>query len=247
MFLDRVGSGTLSGARIFFPDPWPKVRQHHRRIVSADVVRALIDRLRIGGTLHLATDISDYAEVMQRVCDAEPQLEGGVIDRPDWRPLTRFEQRGLDEARDSVDLLYRRVELTAELEGSFDGFGGDVRRHGEVAHLATRPGDVLAVEVELGSGFVEHHVPRRLAGGPHVAEQIDHRNTLRRHRRAPQPDPAHRSDLLLVLARHARIESPVTAVVGARGQLVDEQLDVARRVHASAPPTTNISTARTPT
>jgi len=109
MFLDRVGSGTLGGARIFFPDPWPKVRQHHRRIVSADVVRALVDRLRIGGTLHLATDISDYAEVMQRVCDAEPQLEGGVIDRPDWRPLTRFEQRGLDEARDSWDLLYRRV------------------------------------------------------------------------------------------------------------------------------------------
>ena len=108
MFLDRVGSGTLSGARIFFPDPWPKVRQHHRRIVSHDVVRALIDRLRIGGTLHLATDISDYAEVMQRVCHAEPQLEGGVIDRPDWRPLTRFEQRGLDDARDSVDLLYRR-------------------------------------------------------------------------------------------------------------------------------------------
>lgn len=109
VFIDRIEPGSLSGIRIYFPDPWPKVRQHHRRIVSDDVVRALTDRLRIGGTLHLATDIAEYASVMQRVCDAEPRLTGGVIERPSWRPLTRFERRGLDEGRVAVDLLYRRT------------------------------------------------------------------------------------------------------------------------------------------
>ena len=108
VFLDRVNPGSLAGVRIYFPDPWPKVRQHHRRIVNHDVVRALTDRLRIGGTLHLATDIADYASVMQRVCNDEPRLEGGVIERPSWRPLTRFERRGLDEGREPIDLLYER-------------------------------------------------------------------------------------------------------------------------------------------
>ncbi len=109
VFLDRIGAGTLSGVRIFFPDPWPKVRQHHRRIVRDDVVGALTDRLQIGGTLHLATDIADYAAAMERACRVEPRLAGGVIDRPGWRPVTRFERRGLEEGRTAVDLLYRRT------------------------------------------------------------------------------------------------------------------------------------------
>lgn len=108
-FLDRVGPGSLRAVRIFFPDPWKKQRQHHRRLVRSDVVTALVDRLEVGGELHLATDIADYAELMQQVCDAEQRLEGGVIDRPDARPLTRFEQRGLDEGRPPTDLLYRRT------------------------------------------------------------------------------------------------------------------------------------------
>ena len=108
-FLDRIGSSALRVVRVFFPDPWKKTRQHHRRLVHADVVEALTDRLEIGGTLHLATDIADYAAQMERVCDAEPRLDGGVIARPDNRPLTRFEQRGLDEGRPSTDLLYHRI------------------------------------------------------------------------------------------------------------------------------------------
>ena len=74
-----------------------------------DVVAALVDRLEIGGELHLATDIADYADLMQRVCDAEPRLDGGIVDRPADRPLTRFEQRGLDEGRPPTDLRYRRT------------------------------------------------------------------------------------------------------------------------------------------
>ena len=108
-FLDRIPSGSLAAVRIYFPDPWTKRRNFHRRLVARDVVTALTDRLRIGGQLHLATDIADYATTMQQVCDAEPRLSGGVIARPDWRPLTRFEQRGLDAGRSPTDLLYTRV------------------------------------------------------------------------------------------------------------------------------------------
>lgn len=108
-FLTRVPEASLAGARIYFPDPWPKKRHHHRRLVRADVVGVLVDRLRVGGTLHLATDIEHYADEMLATCAAEPRLDGGIIDRPGWRPLTRFEQRGLDEGRSPIDLLYTRL------------------------------------------------------------------------------------------------------------------------------------------
>jgi tRNA (guanine-N7-)-methyltransferase len=108
-FLDRVPAESLVGIRVYFPDPWTKRRNHHRRLIRPDVIAALVDRLRTGGFLHLATDIADYAESMQAVCDAEPRLIGGVVERPDWRPLTRFEQRGLDAGRRPTDLLYTRT------------------------------------------------------------------------------------------------------------------------------------------
>ena len=107
-FLDRVPAESLAGIRVYFPDPWTKRRNHHRRLIRPDVLAALVDRLRAGGFLHLATDIVDYAESMLAVCDAEARLTGGVIERPDWRPLTRFEQRGLDAGRQPTDLLYTR-------------------------------------------------------------------------------------------------------------------------------------------
>ena len=107
-FLDRVGAESLAGVRIYFPDPWTKRRNHHRRLVGPDVIAALTDRLRPGGTLHLATDIADYADAMRSVCDAEPRLDGGVIDRPSWRPLTRFEQRGQRLGHGVWDLLFRK-------------------------------------------------------------------------------------------------------------------------------------------
>jgi tRNA (guanine-N7-)-methyltransferase len=108
-FLTRIEPGSLHGVRVFFPDPWPKKRHHARRLVRPDLVRVLVDRLAVGGTLHLATDIEHYATEMAATCDAEACLAGGVIERPDPRPLTRFEQRGLDEGRAPIDLLYTRV------------------------------------------------------------------------------------------------------------------------------------------
>lgn len=107
-FLDRIPEESLAGVRVYFPDPWPKARQAHRRLLAPDVITALTDRLHPGGELHVATDMADYAVAIEAACDAEPRLTGGVISRPNWRPLTRFEKRGLEEDRIPRDLLFVR-------------------------------------------------------------------------------------------------------------------------------------------
>lgn len=108
VFLRRLAPDTLSGVRIFFPDPWPKQRQRHRRLVRPDVVATIAARLRPGGTLHLATDVADYARQMAAVCDADARLAGGVVDRPAWRPATRFELQGVAAGRVATELVYVR-------------------------------------------------------------------------------------------------------------------------------------------
>jgi tRNA (guanine-N7-)-methyltransferase len=108
-FLPRLPLASVVGVRIWFPDPWPKQRQQHRRLVRPDVVTALVDRLGVGGTLHVASDIADYVRHTERVVAGEPRLRGGVVERPVWRPVTRFEQRGLREGRTATDLLYERI------------------------------------------------------------------------------------------------------------------------------------------
>ncbi len=108
-FIHRVPERSLAGVRVWFPDPWPKPRQRKRRLVRPDVLVALVDRLRLGGELHLATDVADYAEQMRAVCDAEGRLDGGVVPRPAWRPVTKYERRGAEEGRQAVDLIYTRL------------------------------------------------------------------------------------------------------------------------------------------
>jgi tRNA (guanine-N7-)-methyltransferase len=115
--LPRLAAGSLAGVRIFFPDPWPKRRQQHRRIVSPPTVTALVDRLVVGGTLHVATDVEDYAVQVERVCAAEPRLRGGRIPRPDRRPVTRFELAAHAAARTPVDLVYERSRPTVSDTG----------------------------------------------------------------------------------------------------------------------------------
>jgi tRNA (guanine-N7-)-methyltransferase len=112
-FTGRIPCGSLSAIRVFFPDPWPKQRQRGRRLIRPDVVAHLVPLLRAGGALQLATDAADYTAQMQAVCGAHPALHGGVIERPAWRPATRFEQRGIDEGRTSVDLLYIASDSSA--------------------------------------------------------------------------------------------------------------------------------------
>lgn len=108
VFLGRVAPGSLAGIRIYFPDPWPKNRQRHRRMTSAANIDLFVSLLGQGATLHVATDSPEYAAATQVVCDAHPNLEGGVIERPDWRPVTRYERKGIEAGRTPTDLVYRR-------------------------------------------------------------------------------------------------------------------------------------------
>ena len=105
-FMGRIPPHSLGAIRIFFPDPWPKRQQRRRRLIRSDVVSRLIALSRDGGTLHIATDSADYVKQIREVCDADPVLIGGPIERPSWRPITRFEQRAIDEGRIAVDLVY---------------------------------------------------------------------------------------------------------------------------------------------
>lgn len=93
----------------FFPDPWPKKRHHRRRLVQPPFAAVAASRLARGATWRLATDWPDYAEQMREVLDAEPLLEGGVVERWAERPRTRFERRGIAAGRPITDLAYRRV------------------------------------------------------------------------------------------------------------------------------------------
>lgn len=108
-FLPRLPLASLHEVRVWFPDPWIKRRQHGRRIISASFVQQMCTLLVDGGYLHLVTDIADYARQMRSVCDAQPSLSGGVVPRPDWRPVTGYEARGQQAGRAATDLIYRRV------------------------------------------------------------------------------------------------------------------------------------------
>jgi tRNA (guanine-N7-)-methyltransferase len=103
---------TLGGIHVYFPDPWPKKRHHKRRLLKPEFVRALALRLRAGGYLHAATDWQAYADEILAACAAEPLLAntaGGFAPRPAWRPLTKFENRGLKLGHTVSDILFTRV------------------------------------------------------------------------------------------------------------------------------------------
>jgi tRNA (guanine-N7-)-methyltransferase len=107
-----IPAASLHGIHIFFPDPWPKKRHHKRRIVQTPFVRLLASRLLPGGYLHLATDWQEYAEWMLDVLNPLPELRNtaeNYAPRPAYRPLTKFERRGLKLGHAVHDIVYRRV------------------------------------------------------------------------------------------------------------------------------------------
>ncbi len=109
---DMIVPDSLDGIHVFFPDPWHKKRHHKRRLIQPGFANLLATRLKPGGYLHLATDWRDYAEHSLSVLNAEPLLANsaqGYAPRPDYRPLTRFERRGLRLGHDVWDLLFRRT------------------------------------------------------------------------------------------------------------------------------------------
>ena len=109
-FVERLKPASLAGVRLYFPDPWPKAKHRGRRMASPERINRFVELLAPDGTFHVATDIDDYADQVERLCVDHPNLVGGVIERPAWRPVTRYEQKGLAAGRIVTDLLYRRVE-----------------------------------------------------------------------------------------------------------------------------------------
>ncbi|MCC7098149.1 MAG: tRNA (guanosine(46)-N7)-methyltransferase TrmB, partial [Rubrivivax sp.] len=106
-----IAPDSLAAVHVFFPDPWPKKRHHKRRLIQPPLVALIASRLAPGGVLHCATDWEPYAEQMLQVLSQEPLLRNtaaGYAPRPDYRPLTKFEARGLRLGHGVRDLVFTR-------------------------------------------------------------------------------------------------------------------------------------------
>lgn len=103
---------SLDGVHIFFPDPWHKKRHHKRRLIQAEFVQLLCRKLKLGAYLHIATDWQAYAEWVLEVLQAAPQLQNTAetyAQKPAYRPLTKFENRGLNLGHGVWDLVFKRI------------------------------------------------------------------------------------------------------------------------------------------
>lgn len=104
-----IDDESLDGIHLFFPDPWPKTRHHKRRIVNDEFISLIHSKLKLGGTFHVATDWYPYAEwIKERFAQSQSFL-GGEVDRPQWRPITRFEGQGIRKEHRVTDLIYKKV------------------------------------------------------------------------------------------------------------------------------------------
>jgi tRNA (guanine-N7-)-methyltransferase len=106
-----IAPNSLAGVHVFFPDPWHKARHNKRRLIQGPLVELLTSRLAPGGYIHCATDWEEYAVQMLEVLSAEQGLENtadGYAPRPDYRPVTKFENRGLKLGHGVWDLVFRK-------------------------------------------------------------------------------------------------------------------------------------------
>ena len=110
---DMIGDAALDGVHIFFPDPWHKARHNKRRLIQQPFISGLMRKLKPNGYIHVATDWQDYAEQVLSVLNAEPLLQNtasGYAPRPGYRPLTKFEKRGINLGHGVWDLVFVRKE-----------------------------------------------------------------------------------------------------------------------------------------
>jgi tRNA (guanine-N7-)-methyltransferase len=111
-----IPKASLDGIHIFFPDPWHKKRHNKRRLIQTPFISALVQHLKPGGYLHCATDWQPYAEQILQVLVAEPALtnttvsQEGYVEKPHYRPLTKFENRGIKLGHGVWDLVFKRLE-----------------------------------------------------------------------------------------------------------------------------------------
>ncbi|MBI3042893.1 MAG: tRNA (guanosine(46)-N7)-methyltransferase TrmB [Betaproteobacteria bacterium] len=106
-----IPPASLDGVHVFFPDPWPKKRHHKRRLIQSPFVALLVSRIKPGAYVHVATDWQDYAQQIIKVLSDNPLLVNtveGFAPRPAYRPLTKFESRGLKLGHRVWDVVFRR-------------------------------------------------------------------------------------------------------------------------------------------
>lgn len=108
IFAEMIPNESLDGVHLFFPDPWPKARHFKRRIVSQEFISAVTEKLKIGGFIHIATDWQPYAEWISIEFSKQNKLAGGVVERPKWRPLTRFEDQGINKDHPVTDFRFTK-------------------------------------------------------------------------------------------------------------------------------------------
>jgi tRNA (guanine-N7-)-methyltransferase len=104
-----IADGSLDGIHLFFPDPWPKKKHNKRRIVNEGFLALIHPKIKRGGFIHIATDWVPYAVSIQEVFAGSTLFTGGVIEKPDWRPVTRFEGQGIDKDHAVNDMLYLKA------------------------------------------------------------------------------------------------------------------------------------------
>ncbi len=108
---NMIADNSLDGVHIFFPDPWHKKRHHKRRLIQAEFVKLLCAKLKVSGYLHVATDWQEYAEWVLAVLNSEFSLKNIAQDyaeKPSYRPLTKFENRGIKLGHGVWDLVFIR-------------------------------------------------------------------------------------------------------------------------------------------
>jgi len=101
-----IADDSLDGIHLFFPDPWPKKKHNKRRIVNEGFLALIHPKIKKGGFIHIATDWVPYANSIQEVFAGSTLFTGGVIDKPEWRPVTRFEGQGIDKDHAVNDMMY---------------------------------------------------------------------------------------------------------------------------------------------
>lgn len=109
---NMIAPESLAGVHVFFPDPWHKARHNKRRLIQGPFVQLLASRIAKGGYLHCATDWEDYAVQMLEVLSAETSLKNtadGYAERPAYRPVTKFENRGLKLGHGVWDVVFTKV------------------------------------------------------------------------------------------------------------------------------------------
>ena len=106
VFEQMIADSSLDGVHLFFPDPWPKARHFKRRIVNQEFIAAVAAKLKPGAFFHIATDWHPYAEWIAEEFTKQSFFTGGEVERPDWRPLTRFEDQGINKEHPVADFRF---------------------------------------------------------------------------------------------------------------------------------------------